>query len=275
MKKKMIPAARKAAVKIPRMLAAAGLLLGAPMAARAVHPVLHIDTSYEECSVKFAPELRQSSFRRFVREFGSVSSFKQMGPPGTIAKKGVSVGLSMFTFPVDQDSAAWNDTFAHPNAEHWLGAQQTFPKLDLRVGVSDRLDLGIYYTRNPESNYGWLGLDGKYRLLSRGGDAPLTLAVRGAYTRTLYVSDMDMNTFTFDISAEKKYREIWRPYLGLGGDFVFARETSDAVSLHSEIAVAPHLFGGLEVNVWRNFTLGAEFTLGSILSEQFRIGAVF
>ncbi|HKZ17508.1 MAG TPA: hypothetical protein VJ161_08610 [Geobacteraceae bacterium] len=261
--------------KISGIITAVALLLVAPVKARAADPPLHVDPSLKECSVQFAPTLTQDAFERFVREFGSVSAFKQGAPPTTLGQWGVSIGIEMISFTVDDKSAAWNDTFAHPDAGHELGSRQTFPKLKLRIGVTDNIDVGAFYTRAKDANYGWLGLDGKYRLLTQSENMPVTFALRGAYTKTRYVSDMDMHAFTADVSVERRVWQILRPYMGLGSDVVFARETSDAVDLSSESLIVPHLFAGFETTFWRHVSLGAEFTLGTLQSVQVQVAAVF
>jgi hypothetical protein len=269
-----------------RYLLAAALVAAAPLPAQSVrpehaghpgrsgYPPLHVDPSLEECSVQFAPTLTQGAFRRFAREFGSVSAFRQTASPATLGKGRLLIAVEMHSFTVDDRSDAWNDTFAHPNDHHPLGARQEFPKLKLRVGVTEDLDVGAFYTRNPHANYGWMGIDGKYAVVREREERPVALAVRGAYTRTLYVSDMDMHAATADVSVSRRLPYGLRPYAGLGADAVFVRETSDAVELRSETAVVPHLFGGVEVTVAGRLNLGAEVTAGARPSVQLQVGGV-
>ena len=256
-----------------RLVMALLLVSAAPIAAQSSVPPLHEDPAVDDCSVRFAPVLSQGAFRRFVREFGSVSAFKQASSPGTLGKGRVLVGIEMMAFTIDDRADAWNDTFTHPHGEHPLGSTQRFPKLKLRVGVTDDLDVGAFYTKNFEANYGWLGIDGTYRVLTESERVPMSLAVRGAYTKTLYVSDMDMHALTVDVSAGRRLGSIVRPYVGVGADAVLATETSDAVNLRRETVVAPHLLGGVEVGLGR-VVLGAELTLGARPSVQVQIGAV-
>jgi hypothetical protein len=237
-------------------------------------PDLHVNPSLEDCSVAFAPELTQAAFRRFAREFGSVSAFKQASPPTTLGPWGLSVALEQIQFSVEEKSAAWNDTFAHPDAYHELGSNLRFPKLSLRVGVTDALDVGAYYTRSPQANYGWLGLDVKYGILQQREDMPISLALRGAYTKTLYVADMDMHALTADVSMGRTFWNVLTPYLGLGADAVLVRETSDAVDLRRESLLVPHLTGGLEVRFW-HVAVGAEVQRSALTSAQVKVAAVF
>jgi hypothetical protein len=237
-------------------------------------PNLHVNSSLKDCSVQFAPELTQDAFARFVREFGSVSAFKMMSPPPTLGRGRVALGLEGISFTVEEKADAWNDTFAHPDAYHELGAKKQFPKVRLAVGVTDRLDLGAFYTENPQANYGWLGLECKYAMLRQGPAMPVALALRGAYTKTLYVDDMDMHALTADVAAGRTFWGCFTPYLGVGGDLVFARETSDVVDLHDETQPVSHAFGGLELRLW-HVAIGAEASQAALSSLQVHLTALF
>ena len=243
-------------------------------ASHAADPNLHVDPSLDDCSVAFAPELTQSAFRRFAREFGSVSAFKQGSAPTTLGQWGVSLGVEQIFFSVEEKSDAWNDTFAHPDAYHPLGSDLNFPKLRLRVGVTDDLDVGAYYAANPNANYGWLGVEAKYALLEQRDGMPVTLAIRGAYTKTLYVTDMDMHAATADVSVGRTFWNVFTPYVGLGSDAILARETSDAVNLETEAVVVPRFTGGFEVRFW-HVGVGAEAQISELTSYQVQLSAVF
>jgi hypothetical protein len=237
-------------------------------------PNLHVDPSLKDCSVVFAPELTQSAFRRFAREFGSVSAFRQASPPTTLGPWGFAVDVEQIYFSVDEKSAAWNDTFAHPDAYHELGSDKAIPKLRLRLGVADDLDVGAYYTKAPLANYGWLGLEAKYAILQQREDMPISLALRGAYTKTLYVTDMDMHALSADLSVGHTFWGVLTPYLAVGSEAVFVRETSAAVDLKNEFLVVPHLTAGFEVRLW-HVAIGAEAQRSALTSVQAQVSAVF
>lgn len=260
-------------------IAAAALALLLPAAAfadggRAYDPDLHVDPTVEDCSVAFAPELTQGAYRRFAREFGSVSAFKQGGPPITLGRRRVSVSIEDIFFTVEEKSDAWNDTFVHPDAAHPLGADKSFPKLALRVGVTDALDVGASYSENPSANYGWVGVDVRYGLLRQRERAPVSLAARVAYTKTLYVRDMDMHAATIDLSVGRTFWDVLTPYVGAGADAVLARETSAAVDLATERLVVPHATAGVQVR-YGHVALGAEAQLSAVNSYQAQLSALF
>ena len=237
-------------------------------------PNLHVDTSLEDCSVVFAPELTQTAYGVFVGEFGSVSAFKLMSPSTTLGKWGVRVAFEYLRFTIDDKSDAWNDTFAHPDAYHELGAAKDVPKLSLHVGVTDRLDVGAFFTRSPKANYGWLGLDVKYGLLQQTEAMPISLAIRGAYTKTLFVDDMDMHALGTDVAVGRTFWGVLTPYVGAGGDLVVSRETSPMVDLDTEAKLIPHALAGLEFRYW-HVSIGAEAQLATVPSYQITAAAVF
>ena len=141
--------------------------------------------------------------------------------------------------------------------------------------MTDDLDVGAFYTENPNANYGWVGLEAKYGILSQREDMPIALAVRGAYTKTLYVTDMDMHALSVDVSAGRTFWNVLTPYVGLGTDAVLARETQRrGRSRRPSTIVVPHATGGVEVRFW-HVALGAEAQLSALTSLQAQVAAVF
>jgi hypothetical protein len=237
-------------------------------------PNLHVNPSLKDCSVQFSSDLTQDAFGRFTREFGSVSAFKHMGPPTTLGRRHVALAVTQMDFRVEEHADAWNDTFAHPDAYHELGSDLGIPKLTLGLGLTDDLDIGAYYTRNPNANYGWFGVELEYGLLHQSEGRPVSLAVRGAYTRTLYADDLDMNAYTADVSTGRTLWNVLTPYVGGGGDLVTARERSGVVELENEIQFVPRAFGGLELRLW-HFAVGAEGEVGALNRLEMKVAALF
>ena len=248
--------------------------ISTPLRAQSHRP-LHVDPSVGDCEVRFASNLTQSAYHRFVREFGGVSAFKQVTSATTLGRGRVSIAMEMMRFSLDEWADAWHDTFVHPNDDHPLESEKEFPKVNVRVGATDNLDVGAFYTSNPSANYGWLGVDGKYRLMAEGVGKTVSLAVRGAYTRTLYVSDMSMHAFTADISADRRVWQDVRTYAGVGADAVIGRETSAVVNLRDETVLVPHLFAGVEALIRSRLSVGAEFALGALPSLHLQVGGIF
>lgn len=256
-------------------LALAVLMSTAATPTLAADPPLHVDDSVDDCSMRLDPTLEQDDFHRFVEEFGTISAFRQVGSANVIGQGRASIGIELLRFTIDENAPAWNDTFVHPDADHDLGATHRFPKLKLATGLLADLDLGASYSRNPDANYGWLGLDAKYRALSEDQGAVVDLAFRSAYTKTLYVADMSMHALTLDLSLGKGLGGGLRPYVGLGADQVIARETTNAVDLHAEHILVPHYFGGLAVTIMDHVELGAEVVSSAVMTQHLQIALSF
>lgn len=237
-------------------------------------PDLHVNPALKDCNIQFAAELTQSAFHRFVREFGSVSAFKQVAPPTTLGRRGVAIALENISFTVAEKDDAWNDTFHHPDATHELGARRQFPKLRLRAGLSDRFDVGAFFTRNPNANYGWVGVEARYGLLRQAATMPVSVALRGAWTRTLYVDDLNLQAATLDATVGRTWWGLFTPYVGVGSDAILARETTDVVDLNREEMVVTHATAGAELRYWR-FALGAESHFGPLTSLNLQVATVF
>lgn len=240
----------------------------------APNPNLHVDPSVEDCEVRFAPQLGQAAFRRFAREFGSVSAFKQNVAPQTRGKLGGSVGIQQIFFRVDENASAWNDTFTHPDSTHELGSDKGVPKLELRLGVTEHTDVGVYFTRSPIANYGWIGVEGKHALLRQSEAMPVTLALRGAYTQTLFIDDLEMHALSAGASVGRTFGGLVTPYAGVGADAVYASETSAAVDLDSEVAVEPHALVGVEVAYW-HLAAGVQAQWAVVPSYQVHLAVTF
>lgn len=240
----------------------------------AADPNLHVDAGLKDCSIDFAPELTQVAFRRFAREFGSASAFTLMAPPTTLGRGHVAFALDGISFTVEEKSDAWNDTFSHPDATHELGSNKQFPKVRLRAGLTDRIDVGAFYTVNPNANYGWFGLEGRYGLLRQGASMPVSLVARGAWTKTLYVDDMDMQAATGDLAAGRTFWNAFTPYVGVGTSVIIVRETTDAVALHNETLQVSHVIGGAELRWWR-LALGAEAHVSALTTFEVQVATIF
>lgn len=253
----------------------------APLPARAhgegghaADPALHVNPGLKDCSVQFAPELTQAAFHRFVREFGSVSAFKSNVSPAAPSGRHFELGLEYSQFHLDEHADAWNDTFAHPDAFHELGSDLALPKIRVRAGWGERWDMGAFYSANPNANYGWAGVDLRYRLLRQEEQMPVSVALRAAYTKTLYVDDMDMHAATFDVTAGRTYRGFVTPYAGIGSDNLYVRETSAAVDLKTEALSVGHVLGGIEMRFWHG-ALSAEVQHGALTSFQTQLTTRF
>jgi hypothetical protein len=139
--------------------AAALALVATPMAGTAQNQMkdvtLHINTRWKECAFQLDPSLTKAAWRRFTEEAGLVAYLRPLADARPLGRGAVEVSLLQWATAIDDTDPAWNDTFVHPNETHWLkdGDRLAFPGVMVRAGVSDRTDVGAYFSKNPESNY--------------------------------------------------------------------------------------------------------------------------
>ncbi len=262
-------------------IAAIAAILLAPAAAQAQahqHPVLHVDPRWKECSFVLHASLTQQAWRQFTREAGLVTYFRPLTDAAPMGKGAWEVSALQWTTMIDDHDAAWNDTFVHPDSAHWLfeGDGLAFPGLMVRGGVNARTDVGVYYTRNPNANYGFWGAQVQYALF------PAPRAGWSAATRVSFVSmygpdDLDHTVYGLDLVASRELRAGWltlAPYAAASGYLSMAHETTDAVDLRDE-----RVFGGqaslgavAKVSVLR---IAAEVGTARVNSRSLRIGVAF
>ncbi len=128
-------------------------------------PQLHVGNLHSSCFFDLHPELTQQEFEEFADEIGSILRFRQLGETTTLGKGKWDVSLQYTSSSIDDTKGAWNNTMSHPDADHYLGSSISFPRIVARFGVSERVDLGVWGSLNPRSNYGMVGVDTRIALL--------------------------------------------------------------------------------------------------------------
>src|SRR6185369_12332433 len=101
------------------------------------------------------------------------------------------------------------------------------PFVSARMGVNDRIDVGLGYAQNYGANYGWLSADVKYAFMNTEEYA---VAARLSFTSLLGVEDFNINQAAVDLLVSKKYN-LFAPYAGVAAIFTTANETTSKVNL--------------------------------------------
>jgi hypothetical protein len=233
---------------------------------------LHVNHDIKSCSIELDPSLTQSQFHKFTREAAQVFTFKLMSPAEPLGAKKFQVGLDYSITSINDADPAWNNTFSHPHDTHYLGDQLAFPKLFARVGVTDRVDVGFYYTKNPDANYGFMGGEIKYALFAKS-KKPVAMAIRTSYATLLGVEDLNYHLWGVDLSASKKIGRL-TPYLGIGANLARAIETTSKVNLHNETVLTPRGIMGAQLSL-SFFSLTAEMDVAAVSTFSLRTGFRF
>lgn len=241
-------------------------LASAPTSAQ----VLHVNHRWEECAIVLDPSLTQEAWHQFVSELALVTYFRPMVSARPLGAKRIEFALVQSATRIDDADDAWNHTFSHPDSTHYLfeGDALPIPGVTLRVGVTDRLDVGAYFTKNTRSNYGIAGGQIQYNLVH---DRQRNLAAAGrlTVTRLFGPADVSASVYGLDFLMSKDV-SIFSPYAGVSGYVSRGQEHSSRVDLEDENVVGVQGTLGVAVSVWA-VRLGVEYNVARVPGYAFKV----
>lgn len=251
------------------------LLLAATVVAATVPPslaaqTLHVDHRWKDCSIVIDPSLTQDAWHQFVAEVGHVLYFRPLASAKPLGARRFEAAVMQWATQIDDTDAAWNDTFVHPHEDHWLfdGNALPIPGLMLRAGVTDRVDVGAYVTKNPNANYGFFGGQVQYNLLN-DLERHFAAAGRVSYMRLFGPEDLNASVLGLDVLASRDFSAI-SPYVGVSGYLSRGQERTAKVDLENENVFGVQGTMGVAVNL-RALRLGAEYSVGRVNGYSVKI----
>lgn len=256
------------------------LLLGISQVSLAQHAHLHTNPRWEECSIQIDPSLAQEEWRQFTKEAGLVTYFRPLTDAKPMGAWHVEVSILQWKTSIDDSEEAWNNTFVHPDSTHWLfeGSGLSFPGLTARVGITNKLDAGIYFTKNPGANYGFYGGQLQYSFLNNH-EAKWSAATRASFTRLFGPDDVNLTVYGVDLLFSKEFKiySDWifiSPYAGVSTYFSASHEKTEAVNLHNEYVPGGQGMVGavLKLAVAR---LAVEYNFAQVNTLSFKLGIGF
>jgi hypothetical protein len=236
---------------------------------------LHVNPKWEECSFQLDPALTQEAWNEFTREAGLVAYFRPLTDAKPLRPGHFEISLLQWQTAFDDTKPAWNDTFVHPDSAHWLkeDSRLAFPGLAGRIGITKKLDAGVYFTRNPGANYGFAAGQLQYNVFNKGRWSAST---RGTYSMLFGPEDLKLNTYGADALVSREFRlySTWAtiaPYAGVSAYLTNSRETTDAVQLDDELVGGTQFMAGavLKLSVVR---IGVEYNFARLSTLSFKLG---
>jgi hypothetical protein len=251
--------------------------LGSPALAQGHdEPHLHVNPRWKQCSFQLSASLTKEAWRQFATEASVVTYFRPLTDAAPMGKGRFEISLTQWETGIDDSDAAWNDTFVHPDSTHYLfnGSRLAFPGLMGRVGVGERTDVGVYFTKSPGANYGFYGAQVQQNLLL--DKAGWSAAVRGSFVSMYGPEDLDFTVLGMDVVASRKFvipslRASVAPYVVLSSSGARAHEESSVVTL-SDAFVSTNLAtlgASVEFSAAR---VAMEYTNSTVPSVSMKIG---
>ena len=263
--------------------AMASLALATPATAQYLHgghahepgrPTLHLSSRWKECSFQLDPALTKEAWQQFTREAGMVIYFRPLTDARPMGKGSFEVSVVQWKTGIDDADAAWNDTFVHPDAEHWLfeGSGLAFPGLTARAGIASGTDVGLFYTRNPNANYGVYGAQLQQNIV---GTRDTYLSARVSYSALFGPEDVGSDVSGVDLVGSRTLALTRRislsPYAGVSGFVTRAFERSAVVNLADETAFGLQAMAGATLSGY-GVRLGVDYNVAEVNSLSFKIG---
>jgi hypothetical protein len=243
------------------------------------HPVrLHVNPRWKECSFQLDPSLTQQAWHQFAAEAGLVVYFRPLTSSRPMGAGNWEVSALQWQTGINDADAAWNDTFVHPDSTHWLfeGNGLQFPGLMLRTGLTDRIDVGAYATKNFNANYGFFGGQLQYSLL-RDVKADWAASARLSFVSLYGPADLDFAVYGVDLLASRLYSGKWAsvsPYAGVSSYLSTAHETAAAVDLADENVLGAQAMVGAVVQI-SAARIGLEYNFSRVSSRSLKMGFTF
>ncbi len=274
-----------------KILAAATALVatfGAPASGQRFHDgvananldhkvTLHLSPRWKECSIQLDAALTQKAWRQFTGEAGVVAYFRPLVDAEPMGKGRFEFALQQWKTGIDDEDAAWNDTFVHPDAEHWLfeGNGLQFPGLTARLGLSDRTDVGVYLTKNMAANYGFFGAQVQRNLVN-DRESKWAASARESFNTLYGPEDVNFTVFGADLVASRRIgllsnRVFVSPYAGVSATLTRSHEMSKLVNLSDESVTGGQATAGAVVR-WSTVSVAMEYAVASVPSLSMKVG---
>ena len=237
-------------------------------------PHLHSGGRWEECSIQLAPTLTQRAWRQFTQEAGLVAYFRPLADAEPLGRGRFEISAVQWETAIDDADAAWNDTFVHPDSTHYLfeGSGLKFPGLMLRAGVSAGTDIGLYVTKNPNANYGFVGGQVQRGLV---GGRSWNASARASFVTLYGPDDADLTVYGIDLVASRKLRATrWAdvsPYVGVSGYLSTSHEKTAAVALDDERVAGGQAMAGAVLRLSKA-RIAAEYNAATVRTISLKIG---
>lgn len=238
---------------------------------------LHVSNRWKECSFQLDPSLTQQEWHEFTQEAGMVACYRPLVSAKALGVGRFEVSLLQWKTGIDETKGAWNNTFVHPNAEHYLvgGKELPFPGLQIRVGLYKNLDAGVYWSTRPGANYGFVGAQLQYNFL-QAEQHKLDVSSRLGFNKLYGPEDLNFTIYSCDLLASKKFNlyKNWlsiSPYIGGSTYLGSAHEKTNRVNLKDENLIGSQVFLGATLGI-SNFTMACEYNKANVNSLSIKLG---
>lgn len=242
------------------------------MAIAAALVVLCAGQAPANTDISFVQGITQDAFKSFCREAGSAVSYKNVAPAAPLGITGFDIAAEATVVDIRKDAAYWQAATGSNAPSVYV-----IPKVRARKGLPFGIDVGVMYSKLPDSNIQLYGAELSKALLEGGAVSP-ALGVRATYTRLAGVGDLDLQTVGLDASLSKGFL-IFTPYLGGGAVWIDGKAKGNlqalAPTLKEEKFWQERVFGGVKIAPLPFFNVTAEVEYSGVATYSLRAAIGF
>jgi len=212
--------------------------------------LLMIAGAANAADLSFISGLAQGQFKDLSKEAGAALSYKNLAPAAPLGLTGFDIGVEVTAVDINSGSVYWQAAFN--NNPNDVPSLLYIPKIRARKGLPFGIDIGVMYSKVPDSNVQLYGGEISKAILD-GTAATPALGVRATYTKLAGVNDIDLQTVGVDASISKGIFFL-TPYAGVGGVWTDSKAKGNLQTLSipfgglkEEKFWQPRYFAGLEI----------------------------
>jgi opacity protein-like surface antigen len=223
--------------------------------------------------ISFAPTTTQGDFRNISEDLGSILIYRSIGPAVSLGITGFNLGAEVSASDIDENKGYWKKAVSDRNPPSYLtNTRVTFTK-----GLPLDLDVGIVLGKVLEPEIPYFGAEVRYAILKDKALVP-GLHIRGSYSQTFDVNQLDLRTYALDLSVSKGFGVGIKitPYAGVGVAWVSSKAShlASGLSLDKEEFSQAHGFLGARLALGI-LAITAEVDYGAVPSYSLQFGFAF
>ena len=206
-----------------------------------------------------------TAFRALSEDLGAALSYKGMIPSEPLGIIGFDIGVAVSQTKL-ANASKYGAAFDNETSIY-------LPTVRAHKGLPFGIDVGVAYSKVPDSNIKYVGGELRYALMDGGITMP-AIAVRGSMSKLSGVDDLDFSTKGLDISISKGFLML-TPYLGVGKVWVNSDAKFTAPVIDNQSFSMNKSYVGLGINLLLvNLNIEADKT-GDATSYSAKVGLRF
>jgi hypothetical protein len=220
--------------------------------------------------IQFDQTMTQQMFRDFSQEAGALVVYRAIGPVEPLGLTGLEIGVEATSTKIHGDRDYWKKSVGdHDPPSYFVST-----RLHLQKGLPYGFDLGLVVGRVLEPDITYAGGEVRYAILKGGAVLP-AVAVRGSYSQTLGVDQLDLKTYGLDLSISKGFGTGVKiiPYGGIGQYWISSKpkNLTGGLSLNEENFSKTGVFAGVRLQV-EILTITGQVDYVDVPSFSLRVG---